>query len=609
MQARRQGSRRQPDPTSDRTARSLIDRARGSRDLAAVIVAILVASTLFASGVAARTPADRLVSVIVREAPGTDAGAAAIRAAGGTIRATLPIVDGFVAEVPAAGLPGLRGTPGIASVTPNHPVRLSEADDERDDERDDRGRWDPTQDPGSMVTIAQEVTGAAEFWTAGFWGQGVDVAIIDSGVARVNGLGGRHKVIHGPDLSFESQAAKRRHRDTYGHGTHMAGIIAGRDAAAPHRVREGHTAHFVGMAPGARIVSVKVADARGNTDVSQVIAAIDWVVQHRDRDGLNIRVLNLSFGTDGRQDYRIDPLAHAVEVAWRAGIVVVVAGGNAGGDADGLNNPAYDPFVIAVGAADPKGTRTVGDDEVTSWSSCGDGVRDPDLVAPGKSIVSLRAPGSTIDRLYPESRVGSTPRFTRGSGTSEAAAVVSGAAALLISQRPSVSPDQVKALLVSSAERIPGASTRCQGAGLVDLATARDMGTPSAGAAVQAHVPSTGTGSLELARGSNHVAIDGAVLGGEIDIFGQPFDAAAVAAASAAGTSWSDGTWNGTQWTGTGWSGIKWLGIKWLGTTWSGIKWQGDTWSGIKWMGIKWTGIKWMGTSWTGGPWSAASWE
>ena len=147
-------------------------------------------------------------------------------------------------------------------------------------------------------------------------------------------------------------------------------------------------------------------------------------MKHRRDNGLNIRVLNLSFGTDGEQDYLVDPLAFAAEVAWRKGIVVVVAAGNGGFGSAKLNNPAYDPFVIAVGGADGKGTHDWKDDVVPEWSSFGDGTRNPDLVAPGQSVVSLRVPGSFLDLQHPAGRVGSTPRFFRGSGTSQAAAVL-----------------------------------------------------------------------------------------------------------------------------------------------------------------------------------------
>jgi serine protease AprX len=196
--------------------------------------------------------------------------------------------------------------------------------------------------PTSMYWVAQEVTGAGEYWNNGITGKGVDVALLDSGVAEVNGLRGA-KVVHGPDLSYETDDPALRNRDTFGHGTHMAGIIAGRDDGTPAVVQKGDEDHFLGMAPGARLVSLKLADASGATDVSQMIAGIDWVVQNRNRNGLNIRVLNLSFGTDGVQSYLLDPLTYAVEVAWRKGIVVVVSAGNDGDGSAKLNNPAYDP--------------------------------------------------------------------------------------------------------------------------------------------------------------------------------------------------------------------------------------------------------------------------
>lgn len=167
---------------------------------------------------------------------------------------------------------------------------------------------------GSMYWVAQAATGAASFWDDGYIGTGIDVAVIDSGVVPVNGLTYPGKVINGPDLSFESQAENLIYQDTFGHGTHMAGMIAGHDDRASE-VKRGNTAHFLGMAPGARIVNVKVADSAGAVDVTQMIAAIDWVVQHRNDNGMNIRVLNLSYGTDGFQNYAIDPLTDAVERA------------------------------------------------------------------------------------------------------------------------------------------------------------------------------------------------------------------------------------------------------------------------------------------------------
>ena len=150
--------------------------------------------------------------------------------------------------------------------------------------------YDPASDANSMLNTTA-YTGATAWWDAGYTGKGVDVALIDTGVTRVDGLDGTDKVVYGPDLSLESQSPDLRDLDTNGHGTFMAGLIAANSPA------------YRGMAPGARIVSVKVGVADGGTDVSQVIAAIDWVVEHRHDGDLNIRVINLSYGTNSAQDY------------------------------------------------------------------------------------------------------------------------------------------------------------------------------------------------------------------------------------------------------------------------------------------------------------------
>ncbi|MDH5373240.1 MAG: S8 family serine peptidase, partial [Acidimicrobiia bacterium] len=419
------------------------------------------------------------------------------------------------------------------------------------------------------------ITNADRYWNHGHSGEGVDVALIDSGVTPVNGLFAGKNLIYGPDLSFESQDEKLRNIDTSGHGTHLAGIIAGRRGYGATR--------FYGMAPYSRIVSLKVATRDGITDVSQVIAAINWVVEHRNTDGLNIRVLNLSFGTDGQQDYLLDPLAFAVEQAWNSGIVVVVAAGN-DGNGFPLRNPANDPFVIAVGSAEANGTRTTWDDTVSEFSNCGTESRHVDVVAPGRSIVSLRNPGSNADIEHPEAVIGAD--YMLGSGTSQAAAVVSGAAALIIDQNPSATPDHVKALLMDSANPIPNAKSICQGAGLIDLDGAADNRNNSYGP--QKHSPSEGTGSLEGARGSFNIAHDGEALTGEQDIFGSEWDGETYVKLALNGVSWSGGDWNGVSWSGVSWSGLSWSGVSWSGVSWSGLSWSGLSWSTSAWSGVSW---------------------
>ena len=131
---------------------------------------------------------------------------------------------------------------------------------------------------------------------------------------------------------------------------------------------------------------------------------------------------------------------------------------------------------------------------------------------------------------------------------------------------------------------------------------------PSVLTAQQTNASSTGTGSLEASRGTDHLSENGVVLQGEEDIFGQPFDAKTIAALEAAGHSWSGGIWNGSSWSGSSWSGSSWSGSSWSGSSWSGNSWSGSSWSGSSWSGSSWSGSSWSGSSWSGGSWLGASW-
>ncbi len=458
--------------------------------------------------------------------------------------------------------------------------------------------------PTSMAEVVSQI-GADEMWAAGYTGDGIDVAVIDTGVAPIAELS-TSNVFVGPDLSFEGDIDAVAGLDTFGHGTHLAGVIAGRSPGAdPHDPKPGE---FIGVAPDSRIVSVKVADNTGAVDVSQVIAAIDWVVQNRTTNGLNIRVLNLSYNTNSTQSAVFDPLSKAVENAWNHGIVVVVSAGNEGMDSFGLANPATNPRVIAVSAAQH-------DDRFgwvnPLWAPSGDGRRNPDLLAPGVSIMSLRNPGSRIDNEHPGGRVSGDDRLFLGSGTSQAAAVVSGAAALLLQQRPGLTPDQVKYLLTETANDTFQFDI-IKGSGVVDLADAMRAEAPSA---FQTSPRSTGLGSLEAARGTDHVVIGDHLLVGEFTVTGAAWNPEAWVAESEAGAAWtgaddwSGSTWSGSTWSGSTWSGSTWSGSTWSGSTWSGSTWSGSTWSGSTWSGSTWSGSTWSGSSWSGSTWSGSTWS
>jgi serine protease AprX len=560
---------------------------------------------------AAAAVSENRTVILYCDAGTVDAVAAAVVAAGGSVRWRLRATDTVVATVPVGALPRLRSAGGVREITADRSVRLEGA------------TWKPDGDPFSMFKV-DTISGAIAAFAKSdprnrkVTGKDVGVALIDSGVSPVKGVAGAGKVVNGPDLSFESQAPALRHLDTFGHGTHMAGIIAGRDPeVAPDK--ENDKVHFVGMAPDAHIVNVKVASADGAVDVSQVIAGIDWVVTHRNDPGVNARVLNLSFGTDSTQDERLDPLSHAVESAWRNGIVVVVAAGNGGVSTTRLTMPAVNPYVIAVGAANSNSTDGKADDLVQDFSTGGSATRHPDIVALGRSVASLRVPNSFIDVRYPGALIAGDPdqRYFRGSGTSQAAAVVSGAVALLLQQRPGLTPDQVKKLLTGTATKLDGrksplsVNTQAQGAGELDVQKALDAATPTAAAAAQSWPASVGTGLLDAARGTAVVTdpANGVELHGERDIMGQPWNPGVWSRQSASGTAWSGGTWNGRSWTGAGWSSGAWTDAAWSGADWSGTAWSGRSWTDAVWLNGSWSGRSWTGATWTGRSWTDAYWS
>ena len=377
--------------------------------------------------------------------------------------------------------------------------------------------------------------GVQAWWNAGDTGKGVDVAVIDTGVAPVAGLDAPGKVINGPDLSLESQNPSLQYLDTNGHGTFMAGLIAGND---------GQPGGYRGVAPDARIVSLKVGVADGGADVSQVIAAIDWVVQHRNDNGMNIRVINLSYGTNSTQPYNVDPLAYAVEQAWKAGIVVVAAAGNSGYQ----NGASARARRSGVRPADPRGRRRRHDGDgacrrTTRSRPFSAGARlQQRLPRAGPDRAGRAHAGAARPRLVhrpeqPGRRSGD--RYFRGSGTSEATAFVSGAVADLLQRYPQLTPDQVKAMLITSCDKLSLHNWKQQGCGELDMS--RLLAAPPL-RTLRAVPPRSSTTRSRAAparsrpsRGSDHISLNGVVLQGEQDIFGKPFNSAAIAALEAAG--------------------------------------------------------------------------
>jgi serine protease AprX len=478
----------------------------------------------------------------------------------------------------------------------------------------------PSGDLGSMYSLTKAV-GAQRAWSRGYTGKDVTVAVIDTGIAPVLGLDEDHKVLDGPDLSYDGQAPNTRYLDGYGHGTHIAGIIAGEDDH--YDPRRPDPTMFAGVAPDAQLLNMKVGAGDGGVDVTQVIAAIDWTVQHADDQGMDVRVINLAYGTESLQPWQVDPLAKAVENAWDHGIVVVTAAGNDGLDAPNLLMPAIDPHVIAVGAVDHEGTAATADDQVADFTSGGTSGRRPDVLAPGKSVVSLRVPNSFVDQTHPEGRVAGDPtgRYFRGSGTSQATAVVAGEVALLLQARPNLTPDQVKALLRDTADPLLQHPQAAMGSGVVDVNAAIDQGglksltsllSKLLGGSRSSLPDSTGLGTLEASRGGEHVVdpSTGDVLAGEVDAQGAVWDGAAWAKASTRGRAWSTGgVWNGHVWTTDRWRDGQVQAAAWQGRSWSGIAWADHQWSDSSWEARSWRNGDWQARSWREATWLARSWR
>ncbi len=327
---------------------------------------------------------------------------------------------------------------------------------------------------GTMA-VTGEAIGADQVWRGlegltGYDGRGIGIALIDSGVARLPAI--RRRIVADVDFTTGGGAGE----DAFGHGTHVAGIIAAGATDDP-AIPEGYS----GVAPGAHLVNLKVLDAEGVGTVSDVVEAIDWAIAHRTQ--FNIRIINLSLGHPVFEPADDDPLCRAVQRAVSNGIVVVAAAGNVGKTEDGklvvggIDSPGNSPYAITVGALNTKGTAFRSDDVVATYSSRGptlyDWVLKPDVVAPGNKIVSLEAPGSAIIREYPALHQAGqgAGAYMQMSGTSMSAAVVSGVAALVLQANPQLDPVEVKAALQLGATFIPETGLIACGAGSVDAIT------------------------------------------------------------------------------------------------------------------------------------------
>ena len=366
-------------------------------------------------------PASAIVDIIVQfnSVPGA-ATRQKVSARGGILKTDLGGLKAGAYSIPAGVLEALANDPDIAYISPNRSVK------------------------GTLDHSVAAINALAPV-NLGMTGRGIGVAVIDSGITDSVDM---EKVRMVYQESFVQGGVVA---DPYGHGTHVAGILGGTGKKS--------AGLYTGIAPGVNIVNLRVLDQNGNGTDSNVIAAIQRAIQLKAT--YNIRVINLSLGRAVIESYTLDPLCQAVEAAWKAGIVVVVAAGNEGRNDTAHTHgygtiaaPGNDPYVITVGAMKSMGTSVRSDDFVASYSGKGptpvDHIVKPDLVAPGNRVVSILSPNSTLDAMFPANEVLNRAYFTL-SGTSMAAPMVSGAAALMLEKQPGLTPGQVKARLMKTA--------------------------------------------------------------------------------------------------------------------------------------------------------------
>jgi serine protease AprX len=424
----------------------------GRHGLAVLCAAVVLSTAAPPAVTAART------RVIVRIAAGHSSTELLplVERMGGTAGPVLDIINAQIVELPSASIATLARHPLIDGLSLDRTVA------------------------GSMERTSATIGASAVRENLGYDGAGVGVAIIDSGVTPwhddlASGDGGQ-RIARFVDILRNRPGPY----DDYGHGTHVAGIIAG-DGFDSGGAR-------TGVAPGAQLTILKVLDDQGNGRISDVIAAFDYILKNR--AALNIRVVNLSVATGVHESYATDPLTLAAKRLVDAGIVVVAAAGNLGRTADGLDAyggitaPGNAPWVLTVGASNHMGSSERSDDRMAIFSSRGPTAEDfsakPDLVAPGVGIESLSNPDSTFYRvLSPYLLDGTVPTVFRPylslTGTSMAAPVVTGTIALMLQANPALTPNAVKAILQYTSETYPGYDPLTQGAGFLNAAGAVEL--------------------------------------------------------------------------------------------------------------------------------------
>lgn len=526
--------------------------------------------------VAARTP-DKPVEVIVQFKAGTDPAAAQrlVEATGGTVERELPIINGVSTTVPADAAQHLSLNPAVSAVSLNARV-------------DTEG----VVDPAALATAYNQSIRAEKAWAAGYTGKGVGVAVIDTGIQgnlpdfQVSQSDTSSRVI----ASAVTNPAATTASDTFGHGTHVAGLIAGNSTNRP--AGDPLNGKYAGSAPDANLIAIKASDDQGNASVLDVIDGLQFAIDMKSE--YNIRVVNLSLKSTVAESYKTDPLDAAVEAAWNSGIVVVAAAGNDGSAADAVNYaPANDPYVITVGGVDDMGTKSIDDDVLATWSSRGktqDGFDKPDVLAPGAHLVSTIPAGSAYTKLCPSCVTDG--QYFRVGGTSMAAAVVSGEAADLIQAFPAWTPNQVKAAIIRRSRAVNSPKTSVDT--LVDANGVPYSATVTTATTV---VGAESAADKALSNPTSTTANGGLAMNTFLD--------PATGLIDYTRASWSRASWSTSvdalraSWSRASWSRASWSRASWSATPESCTDFERASWSRASWSRASWSRASWSRASWS----------
>ena len=520
---------------------------------------MVVALLLVLGGAPAVEALGRYVPVIVMSRDATSAVDLTLGARG-EIDNVLPIIGGVSARVPESRMDELSAR---AIVVPDRTLHLQSA-----------------SYGDALVSAYPQAVGAPALWSREITGRGVTVALIDTGIADVPDLRGR--VVARANFTKE-----RSLEDTYGHGTFQAGIIAGNGASSDGK--------YVGVAPEANLMSVKVADRSGMTSLGQVLAGIQLVDVSANR--FNVGVVLLALHSESPLPPELDPLTNALRELWARGIVVVVPSGNEGPDAKTIASPGEDPVLLTAGSVDDHATGSQGDDTVSEYSGRGPtrwGDEKPDIAAPGEHLVSLRAPGSTIDEEYPSARVDDA--YFRGSGTSMSSAAAAGAAALILQAKPELSPDEVKALMQATAADVSDGDPDSVGAGEVDAneAVLFDGEMPEL-------PPVPDLGELDkpwMPRGLDAEWVRSRADGAQ-EWAARRWDA----------RRWDLNDWDARQWAARQWAARQWAARQWAARRWDARRWDARRWDARRWDARRWDARRWDARRWDAGQWDARRWD